>query len=178
MKKITLLVFIAIVMWSMTYPADAQMQAAKRITFDVDTTLIFNVKRSVVWDLIKDPAQWDKISNGHILSIKTTGTLGDEGKSTDLTLDISYADGSKWKEKVTQLQPVYRFIVLQITDPVPAGVTENFFSIVVNAETEKSCSMSYRIKVEGSNPGKNELLSHLTNDMRAFIKGISQRLTQ
>ena len=178
MKRITLRLLFATVMMFMTYLADAQMQAAQKIVYAVDTTLIFNVKRSVVWDLIKDPAQWDKISNGNILSIKTNGTLGDDGKSTDLTLEISCSDGSKWKEKVIQFQPVYRFIVLQVTDPVPHGVTDNLISIVVNAETEKSCSMSYRIKVEGSNPGKKELLSHLTNEMRAYIRGIHQKLTQ
>ena len=178
MKTMNLKLFFVPLMMFMTYLADAQMQAAKRITYDVDTTLIFNAKRSVVWDLIKDPSQWDKISNGNILSIKTNGTLGEDGKLADLTLEISCADGSKWKEKVMQFQPVFRFIVLQVTDPVPNGVTDNLISMVVNAETEKSCSMSYRIKVEGSNPGRHELLSHLTNEMRAYIKGIHQKLTQ
>ena len=178
MKTITLRLFFATVMMFMAYHVDAQMQAAKRITYDVDTTLTFSVKRSVVWDLIKDPAQWDKISNGNILSVKTMGTLGGDGKPTDLTLEISCADGSKWKEKVIQFQPEFRFIVLQVTDPVPNGVTDNLISFVVNAVTEKSCTMSYRIKVEGSNPGKKELLSHLTNEMRAYIRGISKKISE
>lgn len=178
MKSITLKLFLATGMLFMIFFADAQMQAAQRITFDVDTTLIFNVKRSVVWDLIKNPAQWDKISNGNILSIKTIGTLESDGKSSDMTLEISCANGSKWKEKVLQFQPEYRFIVLQVTDPVPSGVTNNFISIVVNAETEKSCTMSYRIKVEGSNQGKKELLSHLTNEMHAYLDGISKKLAE
>lgn len=178
MKRITIRLFFALVLMFMTYLADAQMQAAQKINYAVDTTFIFNVKRSVVWDLIKDPAQWDKISNGNIMSVKTMGTLGGDGKPTDLTLEISCADGSKWKEKVIQFQPEFRFIVLQVMDPVPNGVTENHISIVVNSETEKSCSMSYRIKVEGSNPGKKELLSHLTNEMRAYIRGISKKIAE
>ena len=127
--------------------------------------------RDEVWELLKEPSQWSEISNGHIARV-VIKKLGSGMKK-----EIVFADSSRRFDFITQYQPEYRFIVTEVTKPIPEGVTQNLFAVVVNAVTESSCSFIYRIKVEGSEQAKLQLLNELKIEMCAIITGMGQELS-
>ena len=90
--------------------------------------------------------------------------------------EIVFADSSLRYDFITQYQPEYRFIVTEVTKPLPAGITQNFFSIIVNAINENTCSFIYRIKVDGEAIAKSQLLAALRNEMCAIIAGMRLKL--
>jgi hypothetical protein len=161
------------------FSVKAQMQTpmpAKKVTLDVDTSVVFNVKRSVVWNLVKDPSQWNLFLGKEVTAFNSTGVIG-EGPEHPTTMEIkmTFADGVERMLKVAQFTPQYRLIVLKVLNPVQAGITDNFFLITVDSETETSCKAAFRMKVDGPEPAKSELLSRLKREMRAFIGGIAEK---
>lgn len=145
----------------------AQMEAAKKMVMDFDTTVTFNVKRSIVWDLFKDPAKWHEVSNGYILSTEL---------KNDNERNIIFADGTKRSDLITQNEPQNRFIVVKVISPLKSGISSNLFMFTFSAITENSSSMAYRIQIEGKKADKQELLNALKKELYAYIKGINIKL--
>ncbi|NML23910.1 hypothetical protein HHL16_23720 [Pseudoflavitalea sp. G-6-1-2] len=170
MKKIKL---IAGLLMAACGTATAQMGEAQKITFDKDTTVNFNVSVDAVWKLVKDPAKWNELSNGHISSISTKGSL-----ETALLRTISFADGTTRTDEVSQFMPEYKFIVNRVVAPLPKGVTENIYMFSLVNEEGKGTQMKYSIKVDGSEPGKQQLLAALIKEMDAFLRGVQQALNK
>ena len=147
-----------------------QMGAAQKIIFDIDSTVNFNVPRDGVWELLKEPSQWNEISNGLIAHVVI------KKLPSGMKKEILFADSSLRYDFITQYQPEYRFIVTEVTKPLPVGITQNFFSIIVNAITENTCSFIYRIKVDGDAAAKTQLLAALRKEMCAIIAGMRLKL--
>lgn len=167
LHRFLVLIFFACLL---TVNGFSQMGAAQKITYDIDSTTLFNIKRDNVWDLLKEPGKWNEISNGHIARVETKKV----GYNTKMTL--VFPDSSRRTDMVTQFQPEYCFIVIQVKDPVPAGVTESYYTVVVNAVTENSCSVAYRIRAEGDAQGKAQLLRELKAEMIAILSGLKSKL--
>ncbi|MBO9631484.1 MAG: hypothetical protein J7578_00095 [Chitinophagaceae bacterium] len=155
------------------YQANAQMEAAQKITLDKDTTVYFDVSRETVWKLVKVPANWAEFSKGYINSITVNGDINANMKRT-----IQFADGSSRVDEISQFTPEYRFIVNRVVSPVPKGVTENFYGFSMEVDPGKGSTMKYMIKVDGDSEGKKVLLATLENEMRIFIAGLKEALSK
>ncbi|MBV4357612.1 SRPBCC family protein [Pinibacter aurantiacus] len=146
----------------------AQMQSAQKQTWDFDTTVKFNKPVPALWDAIKDPAKWATISNGYITSIDA------KGETQNLKREITFADGSKRKDEVTQYQPEYKFIVLKITDPVPASITENTLAVHAATEGEGVSSLHIFFRAEGDEAQKAILISTLRKEIEHYMEGLQK----
>lgn len=147
-----------------------QMEAAQKITWDYDTTVTFKKSVPVLWDVIKDPAQWAAISNGYITSINVKGeTVGQKR-------ELTFADGTKRKDVVVQYQPEYKFIVLKITDPVPSGVKDNTFAVTASTEGEGVSSLHFMLRAEGDEQQKSPMINALKKETIQYIEGLRKVL--
>lgn len=143
-----------------------QMEAAKKVSWDFDTTVIFQKSVPVLWNAIKDPAQWASISNGYISSINV------KGETAKLKREVIFADGSKRKDEVTQYQPEYKFIVLTITDPVPASVTNNTLAFAAATEGEGVSSLHIFFRADGDEAQKAVLIAALRKEVANYMEGL------
>lgn len=153
--------------------ATAQMGAAKTMQFDIDTVVVFKAKVDTVWKLVKDPARWNEISNGFITKIETKGDL-----QTGLLKTVTFADGRVREDIVKQFQPEHRFIVFEAKSPLPAGVKDNVALLTLKVDPGVGTQMVYKIMVNGSAAGKQELLVAMRDEMRAMIAGMNKALGQ
>lgn len=144
----------------------AQMEAAQKISWDYDTTVKFNKPVPALWDAIKDPAKWAAISNGYITSIDV------KGETHNLKREITFADGSKRKDEVTQYQPEYKFIVLKITDPVPVSVKNNTLAFTAATEGDGVSSLHVFFRAEGDEAQKSILINTLRKEIANYMEGL------
>ncbi|MDI3321179.1 SRPBCC family protein [Pinibacter soli] len=163
MHKYLLIVFFCVANYSCSF---AQMQAAQKTSWDFDTTVKFNKPVPALWDAIKDPAKWATISNGYITSIDA------KGEAQNLKREITFADGSKRKDEVTQYQPEYKFIVLKVTDPVPASITTNTLAFHAATEGEGISSLHIFFRAEGDEAQKAGLISALRKEIANYMEGL------
>ena len=168
--------YLLILLVAVFTDANAQMQPAHKVTLYIDTTNGLPVKRSVVWNLVKDPANWNKFLGESVTSFATTGVTGDGSAEPTMEIKMRFIGGPERKLKVKQFQPEYRFILLKVSDPIPAGITENFIGITVDVETESSCKLAYRVKVDGPAQAKEELLAQLKTEKKIFLEGINKNI--
>jgi len=168
-SKMNWLVFICLMA---SVPSMAQMEPARRITYDIDTTVKFNVSVSVLWDAIKQPAKWADISNGYIKSISVIGDLPQQSRV------VTFADGTQRKDIVTQYQPEYRFIVFKITDPISPAIKDNILGFTVATEGKGVSSLHIMTKVEGVEKEKRILLNSLKKEMDEYISGLTELFSE
>jgi hypothetical protein len=163
--KYLLAIFFCVISCSCSF---AQMEAARKISWDYDTTVIFNKPVPVLWNTIKDPAQWAAISNGYIASIDV------KGEAQYLKREITFADGSKRKDEVTQYQPEYKFIVLKIIDPVPASIKDNTFAFTAATEGEGISSLHVFFRADGDKTDKMILINRLRMEVANYMEGLKK----
>ncbi len=168
--KRNIYLFLAAVLFMGT-SADAQMGAAQKMTFDSDTVVVFSAPLQKVWKLVKDPAKWNELSNGYVAGIEGSGDLqsGWERK-------ITFADGRHRTDEVTQYQPEYNFIVSKVKSPLPKGIQDNIYMLSLQGAPGGGTQMKYSIKVDGEEPGKQQLLEALKKEMEVFIRGVGEAL--
>jgi hypothetical protein len=147
-----------------------QMEAAQKMNWDYDTTVTFKKSVPVLWDAIKDPAQWAAFSNGYITSINVKGETAGQRR------ELFFADGSKRKDQVVQYQPEYKFIVLKITDPVPSGVTDNTFAVTAATEGEGISSLHFMLRAEGDEQQKSVLVNAVKKEIVQYIEGLRKAI--
>lgn len=164
-SKIKCLVFFCLLASVQTM---AQMEPARRITFDLDTTVKFNVSVATLWDTLKEPATWANFSNGHIKSIEVSGDLPKQ------TRIVHFADGTERKDIVVQYQPEYRFIVFKIADPLSPAIKDNVFGFTSATEGKGLSSLHIMIKVEGDEKEKKVLLNALKKERDGYIAGLTK----
>jgi hypothetical protein len=165
--------FIGLILFTCIIPVKgfSQIEEAKKISWDIDSTTSFKASRDNVWDLLKDLSKWNEISDGYIarVDVKKVGY--------NMKMTLVFADSSRRTDMVTQYQPEYRFIVIEAKEPLPAGVTENTFTVVVNALTENSCTVKFGIRAEGDEVGRTQLLKELKREMVAILSGLNKKLS-
>jgi hypothetical protein len=146
----------------------AQMGAAGKITYDIDTTVKFDVSVSILWEAINEPAKWADISNGYIKSVAVSGDLPNQ------TRLVHFADGMERKDVISQYQPEYRFIVLKITGPLSPAIKDNMFCFAAATDGKGLSSLHFMIKVAGEEREKKELLDSLKKEMYGYITGLTK----
>jgi hypothetical protein len=163
--KYLMILFFCVANYSCCF---AQMEAAQKIRWDFDTTVKFNKPVPALWDAIKDPAQWAAISNGYITSIDV------KGSTQNLKREITFADGSKRKDEVTQYQPEYKFIVLKITDPVPASITSNTLAFTAATEGEGVSTLHVFFRADGDEAQKTIFINALRKEIANYMEGLKK----
>lgn len=161
--KFLVILFFCVANYSCSF---GQMEAAQKIAWDFDTTVTFNKPVPVLWNALKNPADWAAISNGYITSINA------KGETVNLRREITFADGSKRKDEITQYQPEYKFIVLKITDPVPASVTNNTLAFSASTEGEGVSSLHIFFRAEGDEAQKAVLINSLRKEVVNYLEGL------
>lgn len=150
----------------------AQMEAARKITYDIDTTVKFKVPVPVLWDAIKEPAKWADISNGYIKSISVIGDLPQQSRV------VSFADGTERKDIVAQYQPEYRFIVFKISEPLSPAIKDNMFAFTAASEGKGLSSLHIMVKAEGDEKEKAALLNSLKKEIDGYIDGLAKLFSE
>lgn len=150
---------------------NAQMTAAQKFHWDVDTIAAFSVKSLPVWDLIKETGKWNEISNGYVQSVTVTG---DHPHQTRI---VKFADGKERKDLVAQFQPEYKMVVLKLADPLPSGIKEGVMAFYVTNKEERGSELRITIIVKGDDGPKNALVAELKKEAAAYLKGISAKFS-
>ncbi|WP_127130573.1 hypothetical protein [Pseudoflavitalea rhizosphaerae] len=150
---------------------NAQMTAAQKSHWDVDTAVVFSVKSVPVWDQIKETGKWNEISNGYVQAVTVMG------EHPNQTRIVKFADGKERKDLVSQYQPEYKMIVLKLADPLPAGIYEGVMAFYVSNKEEGGSELRITIRVKGDDEPKSALVGQLKQEAAAYLKGISDRLS-
>lgn len=148
-----------------------QLAAAQKITYNLDTSVIFPVKRSIIWNLFKNTSSWDKFSNHFIKSIKNTTS------SQDSSRQVFFENGFIREDNFTQLDIINRMMVFK-SNYHTNSIKENFIVIYVEAIEENKCKLNYKIKLEG-NKNSNEykkIFELLKNEFNAYTIGIYKQI--
>jgi hypothetical protein len=148
----------------------AQMPAAQKINWDVDTAAAFSVRSMPVWDIIKATDKWNEISNGFIKTVTVTG------EHPNQTRVVKFADGRERKDMVVQFQPEHKMIVLKLADPLPAGIQESIMAFYVINKEAGGSELKITVIVKGEKAAKAKLVEELKNEAAAYLKGIADKL--
>ena len=146
-----------------------QMEVAQKITYNLDKSVIFPVKRSIIWNLFKNTSSWDKFSNDFIKSIKNTSSTQDSSRQ------IIFENGFIREDFFTQFDMINRMMVFK-SNYHTNSIKENFIVIFVEALDENKCKLNYKIKLEG-NTNSNEykkIMELLQNEFNAYTIGINK----
>lgn len=149
----------------------AQMAAAEKVHWDVDTVAGFTAKSSPVWELIKDMSKWNELSNGFVQSVTVTG------EGTRQTRLVKFADGSERKDLIAQYEPEHKMIVLKLADPLPAGIQESIMAFYVSHKETGGSEMRITVIVKGDPAAKNKLVDNLRQEAASYLTGISAKLS-
>ena len=160
--------FIGILFMFYTNFTQAQMSAAQKVNYTFDTSVTFQVKRSIVWNLFKSTSSWDRFSNQFIISIKKIKSIEDSVR------EIKFANGVVRVDSFTQYDPINRFMVLTSLYPANTSISHNFIAITINAIDENTCQLLYCIKLEGNTKSieYKKTLEHLKKELYEYLKGI------
>ena len=162
-------IFLMLILFT-SAKVNAQMTAAQKLHWDVDTVAAFSVKSLPVWDLIKETGKWNEISDGYIQLVTATGDHPNQ------TRVLKFADGKERKDLVAQYQPEYKMIVLKLADPLPAGIKEGTMAFYVANKEEGGSELRITVIVRGDDAPKAALIAELKKEAAAYLRGISGKL--
>lgn len=145
--------------------ANAQMEAAQKINYEVNKEATINMPQDQVWEILNQPELLKKASNGYATSIKITDP------TFPVVREVIFADGSKRTETVKQLEQEHKFMVIQVgNDYLPKGVTEAEI-VIFTRNKDTQCLINWRAKIKGNNEGKKALVEKLTAEFNSYATG-------
>jgi carbon monoxide dehydrogenase subunit G len=148
--------------------ANAQMGAAQKITYDVNKEATINMPQDQVWEVLNQPELLKKASNGYATSITVTDA------NFPVEREVTFADNSKRKETIKQLEQEHKFMVIQLgNDFLPKGVTEAEIVIFTKAKDEQ-CNITWKAKIKGNDEGKKALIEKLTAEFDSYAIGFDK----
>jgi hypothetical protein len=120
MKKFILSILLLTGLSAVT--AKAQMEAAQKIKYDVTKDATISMPQDEAWDILNKAELLQKASNGYATAIIVTDA------NFPVEREVTFADGTKRKETIKQLDKQYKFMVIQLgTESLPKGVKEQKF---------------------------------------------------
>lgn len=170
MKKIVLLlsVMFGLVSSSSVY---AQMAAAKKVEWSVHVELDVPIERDSLWSLLKDYSLVSKLSEGYITSVVNKDNIH------PILREVSFADGSKREELLTQVEEQHRFLAFKIKDTsLPKGIKSAEFAYFTKEIDNKNSKVSWLVRVEGDNEAKEAFIKRLNIEMQSYRAGYAKYL--
>ncbi|WP_316838851.1 SRPBCC family protein [Pedobacter gandavensis] len=148
-----------------TIKANAQMEAAQKVVYDVNKEATINMPQMQVWAYLNQPEHLLKASNGYATSIKIVDP------AFPVAREVVFADGSKRTETINQLEQEHKFMVIQLgTEYLPKGVSEAEI-VIFTREKGNQCLVNWRAKIKGKGEGKKALIEKLTAEFNSYAAG-------
>lgn len=145
--------------------ANAQMEAAKKVQYDVNKEVTINMPQMQVWAYLNQPEQLKQASNGYITSIKITDP------AFPVVREVVFADGSKRTETINQLEQEHKFMVIQLgKEYLPKGVSEAEI-VIFTRDKDPQCVINWRAQIKGKDEGKKVLIEKLTAEFNSYAAG-------
>lgn len=145
--------------------ANAQMEAAKKVQYDINKEVIINMPQMQVWAYLNQPEQLLKASNGYATSIKIVDP------AFPVVREIVFADGSKRTETINQLEQEHKFMVIQLgNEYLPKGVVEAEI-VIFTRDRDPNCLINWKAKIKGKAEGKKALIEKLTAEFNSYAAG-------
>jgi hypothetical protein len=169
MKKIILSILLLTGLSVVT--AKAQMEAAQKITYDVNKDATINMPQDQVWEILNQAELLQKASNGYVTAIFVTDA------NFPVEREVTFADGTKRKETIKQVDKQYKFMVIQLgTESLPKGIKEAEICIFTKDKDAK-CEINWKAKIKGNTEGQKALMDKLTAEFESYALGF-EKLTK
>ncbi|WP_298710825.1 hypothetical protein [Chitinophaga sp.] len=167
MKKYLLWLLLC---WSGT--AMAQMEAARKVTPEYLHETRINNHPPDIWQVIRDLPKVKDYSNGMISEVNIRTERGTQYR------DLVFADGSKRTDEIQQVHETYKFFVVQISSPLPAGVTKAIVTALVESipGSKGTSVVRWSIIMEGEKAAKKALTDSLTAEIANYEAGLKKLL--
>lgn len=152
-------------------PIYAQMAAAQQMDWTLDVELVVPIERDSLWSLMKDYALAHKLSEGYIISIV------DQDSSRPILREVTFANGSKREELLTQVDEQHRFLVFKYKDTsLPKGIKSVHFAFFTKEIDDLNSKINWLVRVDGDKGAKEALVKQLGIEMQSYKVGYSKYL--
>lgn len=169
MKKIVL--SLLLVTGLSTVTVKAQMEAAQKVSYDVTKDATISMPQDEAWDILNKTELLQKASNGYVTSIVVTDA------NFPVEREATFADGTKRKETIKQLDKQYKFMVIQLgTEWLPKGVKEAEI-VIFTKDKDTKCEINWKAMIKGNSEGKKALIEKLTAEFDSYALGF-EKLTK
>lgn len=169
MKKIVLSLLLLTGLSAIT--AKAQMEAAQKVTYDLNKDATISMPQDQAWEILNGADLLQKASNGYVTAITITDAR------FPVEREVTFADGTKRKETIKQVDKQYKFMVIQLgTEWLPKGVKEAEICIFTKDKDTKS-EINWKAQIKGNAEGKKALMEKLTAEFDSYAIGF-EKLTK
>lgn len=153
--------------------SNAQMAAARKVIWDVETTAVVPVSRDSVWRLLKDHALVSVLSNGYVVSLK------DLDEVMPIDREAIFKSGIKRKESLVTLDSQHRFFGYNYKlESLPKGVKSVMVAVFTKEVDESGTEISWKAKIEGGKEEVeafkrvlNEEFTHYAAGYKSYLQG-------
>lgn len=150
----------------------AQMGAAKTMTWDVNKDATINMEADAVWEIFNSVELQKKVSNGYVTGIETIDA------NAPVVRKITFSNGSSRVEVITQNQPEHRMQVFKTDDSnLPKGIKSTQFAMFIKAKGNQT-AIQWRAIVEGDKEAKKALMDSFTAEFESYIAGLTKMAEQ
>lgn len=167
MKKIIL--SLLVLTGLSAYKANAQMEAAQTVKWDITKEVSVNMEADAVWEIFSKPELLKKASNGFVTSIETDANMPSSRK-------VTFADGSSRVENIDQNEPHNKLIAISLVDTsLPKGIKSAQIAIFIKATGEKA-GITWRAMIKGNSEAKEALTKQLNAEFDAYAVGLNNMI--
>lgn len=151
--------------------SQAQMAAAASVGWDLDQKIEIPVARDSVWHLLKDYNLISKLSDGYIQSVVNKDNV------MPILREVTFKDGTKREELLSQLEEQHRFLVFKIKDSsLPSGVTSAQIAVFTKEKESSLTEVNWKVLIEGDKHAEGKYLEVLKAEVEAYEKGFRNYL--
>nr|WP_121269306.1 hypothetical protein [Pedobacter schmidteae] len=150
------------------YKANAQMEAAKKLKWDVEKGADINMELDAVWGVFQNNDLLKKASNGYVSAIEVI----------DATMPISrkivFSNGGDRLESITQNEAHNKLIAISFDDTkLPKGIKAAQYAIFFKANGSKT-NVMWRALVTGDTDAKEALVKQLNAEFDSYATGLDK----
>ena len=168
MRKITTLIVLALV-FMVSKNSEAQMAAAKTITWDIEINVDVKASKGEVWRHIIDNEKLKFYSNGYVSSIKKIDQELVESR------EILFSNGNKRIETIKQIDYVNKFMVIRInSESLPKGIKNAEIAIFTKEIDDENSNILWVTQIEGRKSSKQKLIDRLKAEFESYAIGFGE----
>ncbi|WEK19928.1 MAG: SRPBCC family protein [Candidatus Pedobacter colombiensis] len=148
--------------------ANAQMEAAQTVKWDVNKDVTVNMEADAVWKILSEPELLKKASNGYVTGIEVVDA------NMPISRKITFANGGSRLENVVQNEPHNKLMVMEFADTaLPKGIKSAQIAIFTKAK-DNQASVSWKAMFKGDSEAKKALTAQLTAEFDSYAAGLEK----
>ncbi|WP_316837344.1 SRPBCC family protein [Pedobacter nutrimenti] len=148
--------------------ANAQMEAAQKIKWDVEKSVDINMPLEMTWGVFSNNDLLKKASNGYVSAIEVLDS------TPPVSRKIVFSNGSSRVENITQNEPHNKLIAIDFADTnLPKGIKSAEFAIFLKDKDGKT-NVTWRGMVKGDGEAKKALVTQLTAEFDSYAAGLDK----